>query len=341
MATVTRRDALQYLAGVGIASTLKTDVAFAQGGTRPALRFQYPPPPPKNGLMSIGGVNVYYEEQGQGIPILLHPGGQSRAEETRAVAAQLARKYRVISWDRPNIVGNSEVVFKGSREVDLWADQLDELLGRLNAKPAYFAGPSMGVRANFATAVRYPDIVRGLFIFFASGQYNWPNLPKQSWGDYADVADKGGMQAVVKTPHWSEVIRGNPKNRERLLATDPKEFARVMRRWTNAHKQSDVALLITEADLRRHSANGIPTRIIAGCDDAHDRQTSERMAALMPNAEFLDPPGFCEDWVKRKQAAIDWAEQGKGPRQQPYYEMPTLPALTDDFIAKTEAKAKV
>ena len=101
-----------------------------------------------------------------------------------------------------------------------------------------------------------------------------------------------------------------------------------------------VALLITEADCRRHSANGVPTRIIAGCDDAHDRKTSEQMAALMPNAEFLDPPGFCEEWNKRKAVSIAWAEQHKEGRQQPYYEMPTVPSLIDEFITKTEAKLK-
>ena len=341
MAPVTRRDALQYLAGVVTASALQSDVAFAQGETRAGTRMKYLPPPRMNSLMSMGGVNVYYEEQGEGIPIVLSPGGQSAAEETRGVAAQLAKKYRVISWDRPNTPGRSEVVFKGSREVDLWADQLDELLGRLNARPAYFVGPSMGVRTNFATALRYPDIVRGLFIFFASGQWNFPDLPKRYWGDYADVADKGGMQAVVNTPRWSEVVRRNPNNRDRLLATDPNEFARVMRRWTNAYRASDVALLISEADIRRHSANGIPTRIIAGCDDAHDRKTSESMAALMPNATFTDPPGFCEDWIRRRQAAIDWVDEHNEQRQQPYYEMPTLHVLIDEFIMNTEAKGKV
>jgi pimeloyl-ACP methyl ester carboxylesterase len=341
MPPATRRDVLQYLAGASIAAALTPAAAFAQAASRAGTRVKYLPPPSKNGLMSLSGVNVYYEEQGQGIPIVLNPGGRSAAEETRGVAAQLAKKYRVISWDRPNQPGRSEVVFKGSREVDLWADQLDELLGRLDAKPAYFAGPSMGVRSNFATAVRYPDIVRGLFIVFASGQWNYPNLPKQYWGNFADVADRGGMQAVVKTPYWSDVISRNPKNRARLLATDPKEFARVMRRWTNAYKPSDVALTMTEEDLRRHSANGIPTRIVAGCDDAHDRKTSERMAALMPNAEFVDPPGFCEEWTKRKEASIAWAEQHNEPRQQPYYEMPTLPALIDEFITRTEARRNV
>ena len=187
MESVSRRGALQYLlATVCVAPVLQARMGYAQGETRAGTRINYLPPPRMHGLVSIGGVDVYYEEQGTGIPILLSPGGQSAAEETRSVAAQLAKKYRVISWDRPNTPGSSAVVFKGSREVDLWADQLDELLGHLNARPAYFVGPSMGVRTNLATAVRYPDIVRGLFIFFASGQWNYPDLPKRYWGDYAD-----------------------------------------------------------------------------------------------------------------------------------------------------------
>jgi pimeloyl-ACP methyl ester carboxylesterase len=294
-----------------------------------------------NGFKALSGANVYYEEQGKGVPVVLCPGGRLDAETTRPLASKLADKYRVISWDRSN-AGRSEVVFKGSKDVDLWADQLEELLGRLNAKPAYLVGSSMGVRTNFAATVRYPDIVRGLFIFLASGNNLWPDLPRRYWADYADVAEKGGMQAVAATPYWAERIQRNPNNRARLLETDPQEFSRVMRRWTRAYKESDVLLNMTEGDLRRHSANGIPTRIIAGCaqDNGHLRVPSERMAALVPNAEFLDPPGFCEEWVKRTAESNAWAKEHNQPNLQPYYEISFLPALIDDFITKTEAKGR-
>ena len=136
------------------------------------------------------------------------------------------------------------------------------------------------------------------------------------------------------------MIHRNPGNRALLLKTDPREFSRVMRRWTDAHKPSDVALNITDADLRRHSANGVPTRIIVGCDNAHSRETSERMAGLMPNAEFIDPPGFCEEWVKKRDDSRKWAEEHKEPGEQPYYEVSHLFSLIDDFVTRTEAKGK-
>lgn len=343
MAALTRRDTLRYLVGVGVASTVRADMSWAQeGAVRFSTRLAKWQTPRTNGRVLIDGVNVYYEEQGQGIPIVLCPGGRQTVEATRPLAAELGRKYRAISWDRPNTQGRSDVAFKGSRDVDMWADQLDVLLARLNARPAYLVGPSMGVRTNVATAVRYPDIVRGLFIFHASGNNtpNYPNLPRQYWGNYVDIADKGGMEAVVATPYWAGVIHRNPGNRALLLKTDPREFSRVMRRWTDAHKPSDVALNITDADLRRHSANGVPTRIIVGCDNAHSRETSERMAGLMPNAEFVDPPGFCEEWVKKRDDSRKWAEEHKEPGEQPYYEVSHLFSLIDDFVTRTEAKAK-
>ena len=336
---VTRREALRCLAGAGAAMVTASRVdALAQ--SVPPSRLANWPAPRVNGFKAIGGVNIYYEEQGQGVPVVLCPGGRLDAESTRPTAAKLAAKYRVISWDRPN-TGRSEVSFKGSKDVDMWADQMVELLGALNAVPAYLVGPSMGVRTNFATAARYPDVVRGLFIYLASGNNLWPDLPQGYWANHADVADKGGMKAVATTPYWAVLIGRNPRNRDRLLKADPGEFARVMRRWTNAYRQSDVALNMTEGDLRRHRANGVPTRIIAGCadDNGHLRVASEAIAKLLPNAEFLDPPGFCAEWAKLRAESNAWAKQNKLPNLQPYYEISMLPGLIDDFITKTEAKA--
>ena len=132
---MTRRDALSYLAGVGCATVLRGNMALAQGeSARLSTRLAKWQPPRVNGVIPISGVNVYYEEQGQGVPIVLTPGGRQAALVTRPLAAELARKYRVISWDRPNTPGRSDVVFKGSRDVDLWADQLDELLDRKSTR---------------------------------------------------------------------------------------------------------------------------------------------------------------------------------------------------------------
>ena len=341
---VSRREALGVLAGTGVALAATSPGDLLAQGSETPNRFAKFPAPKVNGFKKIGGVNIYYEDQGQGIPVVLCPGGRQASYVTRPTAAKLAGKYRVISWDRPNCVGKSQFSFKGSRDVDMWADQMVELLGELNAVPAYFAGPSMGNRTNFAIALRYPDVARGLLLYHISGNGSnlYPSLPRDYWAQYADIAEKGGMKAVAATEYWTDLLTDNPGNRAQLLATDPKEFARVMRRWTYAYKPTDLALMMTEADLKRHGANGVPTRVVAGCteDPAHSRETSDLVAPAIASAEYVKDPAMCTDWMKMQAENTAWAKQHKQlpAKSIPYYEIPALAGQIDDFITKTEAK---
>jgi len=78
-------------------------------------------------IVSINGAKVYYEEMGQGVPVVYTPGGRHDIEVVRPLAQKLARKYRVILWERAN-TGRSDVVYTGARDVDLWSDQLAEFV---------------------------------------------------------------------------------------------------------------------------------------------------------------------------------------------------------------------
>ena len=255
--------------------------------------------------VNINGASVYYEEWGKGLPLVLNPGGRHDVEQVRALAQKLAKKYRVIIWDRSNH-GRSDAVFKGARDVDLWSDQLAELLQTIDARPAYLAGPSLGGRMSYVTAIRYPDVVRGLFLYLVSANDGLAEtLGKTYYGQHAEVAEKQGM------------------------------FARVMRRWQRSMRSSDPVVQATECDLRTLNETGIPIRIIAGCadDPTHNLARSQLMARLVPNAEFVEAPGFCQTWAKVRQ------DPSGRTRFGPWYEVhPMVPQLIDDFITSTEDK---
>jgi pimeloyl-ACP methyl ester carboxylesterase len=339
---LTRREALASLAAAGLgALVLGDEIAGAQQvppkpSTWPGLSTT--PLPQTKGFKNLSGVNVYYEESGRGIPVALTSGGMNPADTMRKVAGQLSAKYRAIGWDRSN-TGQSEFVFKGSSDADLWADQLAELLVSLDAAPAYIASSSGGARTAFRFAIRYPDLTRGLVLWDITNAGSM-NLPNRYFGQYAEPAEKEGMEAVARMPYWAELIRMNPSNRQRLLDTDPREFARVMRRWTESYRLPNVALQISEADCRLLAAQGTPVRIVGGCDAGHNRATTDAMIRLMPNAEYYNPPAFCEAEVKNFAEAAAWAREHNEVVPMPHYETPGTAELIDDFIVKTEARAR-
>src|SRR5205085_8522557 len=117
-------------------------------------------------------------------------------------------------------------------------------------------------------------------------------------------------------------------------------FSRVMRRWTKSYLPTDVALQISEADCRRLAAQGTPVRIVGGCDAGHSRETTEALVKLMPNADYVNPAAFCEEEVKNFAASAAWAKEHHEDNLMPHFETSGIAPQIDDFITKTEARAK-
>ena len=120
--------------------------------------------------MMVNGANINYEEMGSGSAVVaLTPGGRSDMESVRGLGERLASKYRVILYDRRNC-GASDVVIEGDiSEHDICADDLTELLNKLDTGPAYLGGGSMGCRISLLAAIRHPETVKGLLLWNVAG----------------------------------------------------------------------------------------------------------------------------------------------------------------------------
>jgi pimeloyl-ACP methyl ester carboxylesterase len=109
------------------------------------------------GPVSSGGCDLYHEEVGEGIPILLiHPSGAT-ASTWGSVTGELARIGRVIAYDRRGYArsGGEPVHSMSTHTADAAA-----LLEHLQMPPAVVVGTSAGAAIAVDLAVRRPDLVQ-------------------------------------------------------------------------------------------------------------------------------------------------------------------------------------
>jgi 3-oxoadipate enol-lactonase len=102
------------------------------------------------------GCDLYYEEAGQGVPILLiHPAGAT-ASTWGSATQELARIGRVIAYDRRGYARSSG---DPVRSVAAHTADATALLEAMGAPPAVVVGTSAGAAIAIDLAVRRPDLV--------------------------------------------------------------------------------------------------------------------------------------------------------------------------------------
>ncbi len=239
-------------------------------------------------VAKVRGVSINYEIIGKRGPwMALSPGGRRALGEIRYLAEPLAQAgHRVLLHDRRNC-GASDVVIDGSAsEYEIWADDLYELLGQLNALPAIVGGSSSGCRLAILFALRHPASVRALLLWrVTGGAFAANRLAENYYGQYITAAREGGMAAVCSTEHFAERIGDNPANRDKLMSMDPAHFIAVMEHWRDYFlKGADLPVIgASESDLKSIT---VPTCIIPGNDKTHGRQSGETAHNLIPNSEL-------------------------------------------------------
>jgi 3-oxoadipate enol-lactonase len=111
----------------------------------------------QNGSVRANGCDLYYEEVGEGVPILLiHPAGSTASTWGSATEA-LGRLGRVIAYDRRGYARSGGVPVRSLSTHTADAAALLEFLG---ASPAVVVGTSAGAAIAVDLAVRRPDLVR-------------------------------------------------------------------------------------------------------------------------------------------------------------------------------------
>jgi len=240
--------------------------------------------------LKIRDVNIHYRVLGTGGPWLaLITGGRRGFNEFVPLAEKIAAHgVRVLLHDRRN-TGASDILIDGKDgEEEIWTDDLYELLGRLEARPAVVGGASSGARTSILTYLRHPDAVRALFLMrLTGGEFAAGRLPEMYYGQFIKAAREGGMAAVCATEQYQERIAANPANRERLMCMDPKRYVEVMSTWLAIFTRGPVAPMYGVTDAQLASIR-VPSIVIPGNDKTHSMPCGRAIQRLIPGSRLVE-----------------------------------------------------
>jgi pimeloyl-ACP methyl ester carboxylesterase len=179
------------------------------------------------GFVNVGDVDLYYEEKGDGAPILLIPPSGATASTWGELVDDLADVGRVIAYDRRGYTRSGGGIV---RDASTHTRDAAALLAALAHAPAVVVGTSAGATIALDLAARRPELVRGVVAHEAPWRaLLHPALPglaalaRMQWlawqGQYADATEvllryvysyRDGASAWDAFPdEWRQVARRN------------------------------------------------------------------------------------------------------------------------------------
>lgn len=237
---------------------------------------------------SVNGVEIYYEETGQGAPLVFSHefGGDHRSWEPQA--RYFARRHRVVTYNHRGYPPSGVPKAASDYSQDLLVADLHGLVKHLGLGPIHLVGCSMGANAARDFALAYSGMVRSLTLVGAgAGSVNREQFLE---GQRATAAalDREGIGAVLRN------LQTLPA-RASFKQKDPRGFAEFLRQ-AGEHDAQACAHLIREVMSKRKTvqeveaglrALRVPALIMVGDQDAPCLEPSLMMRAMLPHAGLV------------------------------------------------------
>ena len=231
----------------------------------------------------VNGVDLYYEDHGDGAPVALVHGCGGSALGFADAVTELAKLGRVIAYDRRGCARSERPEPYERTSVAEHTADVAALLAALEATPAIVIGRSYGGTIAADLALRYPDRVRALVMLE-------PDAPRElapkaaEWIDalaerLREVAARAGIDAVgealITAVAGEAAWRSFPDQWQRVLTQNgPAILAELAGEWWLEANEAALAT-ITQ-----------PTLLVAAADsppEFHD--PIDVFAGALPNAQ--------------------------------------------------------
>lgn len=239
-------------------------------------------------LASVNGVDLYWEEAGQGTPLVwLHEyGGDLRSWEPQV--RYFSRRYRVVTYNHRGYPPST--VPKSARDYsqDLLVEDLHQLLRQLALGPVHLGGCSMGANVARDFALAHAEMTRSLILVGAGAGSLEREQFLQTQETRAAALEREGIASLI---YYFESLPTRASFKEK----DPRGFAEFLHQ-AGEHDPQACAHLAREVMAKRKTifeleaelkALHVPTLILAGDRDAPCVEPSLVMRGWIPHAGLV------------------------------------------------------
>ena len=255
----------------------------------------------------IDGIATNYEIHGDGPPLLMYsPGGFDASLDKWTTLGVYARikllehlpgKYQCIVFDR------RETGQSGGRVENItWDDYVEQgkgLLLHLGFDEAHLLGGCMGCCPVAAYAVKYPDSVLSMILYWPVGGARFRIKGHGRFAEHLDLLEKEGLAGVVdlalktelgfgKDPRigpWAPVIRSDPEFAAAYAAMDVNRYKEIVAAMPRTLLDRDTVPGAEPEDLLRLD---IPALIVPGKDMVHTTSAARYLEECLPRSEYWD-----------------------------------------------------
>lgn len=247
------------------------------------------------GEITIDGLRTWCEEHGSGPPVVLvHGLGGTGSEVWKHVILELARDFRVVSYD---LRGSGRTAALSPYSLGQLVDDLDALVRFLAADSLGLIGHSLGGTIVLAYAAEHSERVSALV--GAGAPTTFPAETRDALRTRADTVERSGMAAVAETVAANGMASSfRERHPEKLRAyvellerNDPGAYAALCRAVAEVQLDDAVERI------------ACPAVLISGEHDAvAPPAASEQVASRIPDARFVRVPdcGHILPWEKPK-----------------------------------------
>jgi pimeloyl-ACP methyl ester carboxylesterase len=231
-------------------------------------------------VVAVGGHPTWYDEYGDGDPLVYLHGGFSSSQEFEPAREAYAERFHVFTPDRRGHGHTPDV--PGPFTYEMFAADTVAFLDEVVGAPAHLVGYSDGAITALHVALARPDLVRRMVLI--SGQFHQSGLLPAFFHGPDAVAE---LQASPLGAMYADASPDGPEH-------FPVVAAKIVQ---NA---------LTGPTLAAEQLAGVPARtlVMSGDDDAVTLEHTIELYRSLPEAELAVVPGTSHVLVMEKPALV-------------------------------------